>query len=203
MTWIDDAMERGLAVLETNDRKSMEDYLKETTERMIQEEVPRPRRGLSKYQSRCMAVGPGGVFSSPGPTDDDIRNDVKTVIRRLGDWKERVMDPLSNAGKPSIANTNVNINSNTASSESNASASSTVSLSQVSKAVEDDRALSDEQKAEIQIMLAEAKSAAVKGDKGLFARTGSKILGAVEQAAPTLIVKVLEFLVSQAAAIAA
>lgn len=203
MTWIDDAMERGLAVLETNDRKSMEDYLKETTERMIQEEVPRPRRGLSKYQSRCMAVGPGGVFSSPGPTDDDIRNDVKTVIRRLGDWKERVMDPLSVAGKRSIENTNININSNVVSSESRATASSIVSISQVIKAVEDDPCLSENQKTEIQLMLAEAKSAATKGDKGLFAKAGSKILGAVEQATPALIVKVLEFLVSQATGLGA
>lgn len=83
-------------------------------------------------------------------------------------------------------------------SNSAASASNTVTISQAIEAVENDPSLTDEQKAEIQMMLAEAKSAAAKGDKGLFARAGSRILGTIEQAAPALIVKVLEFLVSQA-----
>lgn len=88
-------------------------------------------------------------------------------------------------------------------SNSAASASNMVTISQAIEAVENDPSLTDEQKAEIQMMLAEAKSAAARGDKGLFARAGSRILGTIEQAAPALIVKVLEFLVSQATGLGA
>lgn len=136
MTWIDDAVDRGLSVLETGDRKTMNRYLNETTERMIQEEVPNPRRGLNKYQSRFMAFGSGGFTRSPGPTDDDIREDVKVVIRRLEEWRERVMDPFSIAGKRSIENTNVNINQNVVSSASEATATVEITMSQTVREVE-------------------------------------------------------------------
>ena len=87
-----------------------------------------------------------------------------------------------------------NSNSNVAT----ATASATVTISQAIDAVDADPGLREEQKAELQSLLTQAKGAVAKGDKGFFARIGSKIMEGVEQAAPALIAKVLEFLASQA-----
>ena len=93
---------------------------------------------------------------------------------------------------------NVGNNSSIAHADSTATANAAVTISQAIDAVDADPGLSEEQKAELQNLLAQAKGAVAKGDKGLFARIGSKIMEGVEQAAPALIAKVLEFLASQA-----
>lgn len=87
---------------------------------------------------------------------------------------------------------------NTATANAQATASVQITISQAVEAVDADPGLSDRQKAELRELLAKAKGAAAKGDKGLFARIGSKIIEGVEQAAPSLIAKALEFLASQA-----
>ncbi len=88
--------------------------------------------------------------------------------------------------------------SNSNSSVATATANAAVTISQAIDAVDADPGLSEEQKAELQNLLTQAKGAVAKGDTGLFARIGSKIMEGVEQAAPALIAKVLEFLASQA-----
>ncbi len=118
-------------------------------------------------------------------------------VKRVKGWL--ICNMANLAGQPPATMTTNLQNVGNASSSSTATANATVTISQAIEAVDADPALSDEQKAELQNLLIQAKGAVAKGDKGLFARIGSKIMEGVEKAAPELIVKVLWFLVSQAA----
>lgn len=124
-------------------------------------------------------------------------------VKRIKGWLRCNMATLTGSPSTNVSANLSNVGNSSSTSNAIASASNAVTISQAIEAVENDPSLTDEQKAKIQMLLAEAKSAATKGDKGLFAKAGSKILGAVEQAAPALIVKVLEFLVSQATGLGA
>lgn len=81
-------------------------------------------------------------------------------------------------------------------SSSEAKATVEVTLSQTIDAVEKDQGLSEKQKSELESLLAQAKDAATKGDKGFFARAGEAIMGKVADATPDLIHAVLKFLLS-------
>lgn len=117
-------------------------------------------------------------------------------VKRVKGWL--ICNMANLAGQPPATMTTNLQNVGNAFSNATATANATVTISQVIDAVDADPGLSDEQKAELQSLLTQAKGAVAKGDKGLFAHIGSKIMEKVEQAAPALIVKVLEFLVSQA-----
>lgn len=199
MTWIDDAIERGLGLLDGASAKDMRSYLDDTTERMIQEGVPKPRRMLNKYQSRLMAFGPSGVVSSPGPTDEDIRDDVETVVQRLREWKGRLLDPMSIAGRNRVENNNVNINQNVVSADSSASSASSSSVNAVFDLIDSDERLREDEKTELQSLLIGAKKEARKKDSGAFAEIGAKALEGVKNATPQVVSGVLSFLASAAA----
>lgn len=199
MTWIDDAIERGLGLLDGASAKDMRSYLDETTERMIQEGVPRPKKDLSKYKSRIIGIGPSGGMSIPGASDEDIRNDVETVIQRLLDWKNRVLDPMSIAGRNRVENNNVNINHNVVSADSSASSVSSSSVSAVIDLIDSDERLSEDEKAALQSLLIGAKNEARKKDSGAFAEIGAKALEGVKNATPQVVSGVLSFLASAAA----
>ncbi len=90
------------------------------------------------------------------------------------------------------------VGNSSSTSSASASASAEVALPQVIERVESDHGLSDEQKSELEALLAQAKEAATKKDKGLFARASEAIMGKVADAAPTLILELLKFLATQA-----
>lgn len=126
-------------------------------------------------------------------------NDIRKLRGKLAVYRDERNHELEVA-KLNAAAAGVNVSvDNSSSSVATANATATVTVAQAIDAVDADPALSDEQKAELQNLLTQAKGAVAKGDKGLFARIGSKIMEGVEKAAPALIVKVLGFLVSQAA----
>lgn len=130
----------------------------------------------------------------PPYTVQDIRK-LRGKLAVYRDEEERKLEVARlNAAAANVKVDVDNSNSNAATANANA----TVTVSQAIDAVDADPGLSEEQKAELQSLLTQAKGAVAKGDKGLFARIGSKILEGVEQAAPALIVKALEFLASQA-----
>lgn len=132
----------------------------------------------------------------PPYTAQDIRK-LRGKLAVYRDEKEHELEVARlNAAAAGVNVAVDNSSSNVATATANATV--TVTVSQAIEAVDADPVLSDEQKAEVQNLLTQAKGAVAKGDKGLFARIGSKILEGVEQAAPALIVKVLDFLVFQA-----
>ena len=156
----------------------------------IASQDPTYKHGLSLYR--------GTVNGYPRYTDDDARKDVERIVAKmkvLRDEKEHDLEVARlNAAAAGVSVAVDNSNSNVAT----ATASATVTISQAIDAVDADPGLREEQKAELQSLLTQAKGAVAKGDKGFFARIGSKIMEGVEQAAPALIAKVLEFLASQA-----
>lgn len=124
--------------------------------------------------------------------------DIRKLRGKLAVYRDE-MDHKLEIARLNAAAAGVNVSvDNSSSSVATATANATITISQAIDAVDSDPGLSDEQKAELQSLLTQAKGAVAKGDKGLFARIGSKIMEGVEQAAPALIMKVLEFLVSQA-----
>ena len=46
MSWVDDVIDDGKAVLRSNDRKAMETFIKNATKRMKFEEVPHPIQSI-------------------------------------------------------------------------------------------------------------------------------------------------------------
>ena len=122
-------------------------------------------------------------------------------VRQIRGWLICNMATISGSPSASVSANLSNVGNSTATAKS--VATNTVTISQAIEAVDEDESLSDEQKSEIQKLLVDAKIAASKKDKSLFASIGSKLLKAVEQAAPTLIVKALEFLASQAMGLSA
>lgn len=75
-----------------------------------------------------------------------------------------------------------------------------VSISQVFDLIDADSVLSEEAKATIQSLLADAKKEAVKKDCGAFAKIGAKIMEGVEKATPGVVSGVISFLASLATA---
>ena len=204
MSWIDDAIEAGNGVLDGGSAKDMKSYLDETTDRMEYEGVPHPKRRLHVYQTRFMALVPNGFYRSPGPTNDEMRSDVKMIIQRLEDWERRVSDPLSIAGRHRIENENVNINNNVLNVENSSSSSSessaSVSINQVFDLIDSDASLTEEEKLELQSLLIDAKKKASEKNTGAFAEIGSKILEGVANATPTVVSGAINFLSSLASA---
>lgn len=140
------------------------------------------------------------INGSPAYTDGDARHDVEILIGKMKSVQERRAheERVAELNAAQRGATVVIQDVGNATSSSTATAASTMTISQAIEAVDADSVLSDEQKAELQNLLTQVKVSVAKGDKGLFARIGSKIMECVERAEPALIVKVLEFLVSQA-----
>lgn len=159
---------------------------------VLANDVENYKAGLRRYRMR--------INGSPAYTEGDARHDVEILIgkmkgvQEMRSHEERVAELNAAQRGATVVIQDVG----NATSSSTATAASTVTISQAIDAVDADPELSVEQKIELQSLLVQAKGAAAKGDKGLFARMGSKIMEGVEKAAPPLIVKVLEFLVSQA-----
>ncbi|MBM6784445.1 hypothetical protein H6A08_08785 [Enorma massiliensis] len=154
---------------------------------------PSYKKGLARYRATVNGYLPY--------TDGDARRDVEILVSKMKVLRDEKAHEMAIAKLNAAAKgaTIIIQDVGNASSNSTATANATVTISQAIEAVDADPALSDEQKAELQNLLIQAKGAVAKGDKGLFARIGSKIMEGVEKAAPELIVKVLGFLVSQAA----
>ena len=72
-------------------------------------------------------------------------------------------------------------------SVSESSSSVHMSISQVFESVERDSGLTDEEKAELQSLLVEAKKTAASKDSGAFAKIGAKIMEGVEKATPGVV----------------
>lgn len=138
------------------------------------------------------------------PTGPYSVDDIKMLRGRLSVYRDEREHELTIAKLNAAARgatvviKNVGNNSSVAHAGSAATATATTTISQAIDAVDADPGLSEEQKAELQSLLTQAKGAVAKDDKGLFARIGSKVMEGVEQATPALIAKVLEFLASQA-----
>lgn len=92
---------------------------------------------------------------------------------------------------------NSNFTSN-ATANSSARVDASMSISQVFESVERDSSLTDEEKAELQSLLAEAKKTATSKDSGAFARIGAKIMEGAEKAAPRVVSDALGYLASLA-----
>lgn len=140
------------------------------------------------------------INGRPAYAEDDARHDVEILIGKMKGVQERRAheERVAELNAAQRGATVIIQDVGNATSSSTATAILTVTISQAIEAVDADPELSDEQKNELQNLLTQAKGAMTKGDKGLFARIGSKIMEGVEKAAPQLTVKVLEFLVSQA-----
>ena len=161
-------------------------------------DVPNIKHGLDRYRQRLWAPG------MPVEAIDDL-HDLRLLREKLLMYRDRIAegDPSPSSGQTPPAPISVNVNSSPTQTVSvNSSALSTsavaVTVSQICDAVDADPGLSEEQKAELQELLVQAKGAAAKGDSSLFARIGSKVMEGVEKATPSLVVKVLEFLLGLA-----
>lgn len=159
--------------------------------------IPDIKSGLDRYRQRIWSPG------VPTPQIDD-RRDLEVLRKKLELYREELIEAEgSRQAAPSTGQVSVYVENSAnqttnASPSAHATSSASVTISQVSDAVDADPDLSEEQKAELQGLLAQAKGAAARGDSGLFARIGSKVMEGVEKAAPGLVVKVLEFLLGLA-----
>lgn len=168
MSWVDDAIDEGKAVLRSNDRKTMETFIKNATKRMEYEGVPHPKRGLSLFKQRMTVIGFGGRYSTtpPMPTEEDIKNDVHKLLGKLEGWKEMMLDPTSKAGKHSIENHNININNNSLNAQAASSSFSSVQidLSITIEAIESSD-LSEDQIKELKALMLDLSAAKGKDAK--------------------------------------
>lgn len=166
MSWVDDAIDEGKAVLRSDDRKTMETFIKNATKRMEYEGVPHPKRGLSLFKQRMTVIGFGGRYSTtpPMPTEEDIKNDVHKLLGKLEGWKEMILDPTSKAGKHSIENHNVNINNVNALADSFSSSSAQVDLSVTIEAIESSD-LTEDQTKELKALMLDLSAAKGKDSK--------------------------------------
>ena len=131
----------------------------------------------------------------PGPYTVE---DIKQLRGKIAVYRDEKDHELEIAKLNAAARGATVILSDVGNSRAEASAAARVTISQAFDAVDADPGLSEEQKAELQGLLAQAKGAAAKGDGGLFTRIGSKVMEGVEKATPGLVVKVLEFLLGLA-----
>lgn len=156
----------------------------------IADDVPTYKHGLALYRAT--------VNGMPAYTDGDARRDVEVLVAKMRALRDRREHELEVAKLNAAARGATVILSDVGNSRSEASAVVSVTISQVSEAVDAEPGLTDAQKSELQELLAQAKGAAARGDRGLFSRIGSKLMEGVEKATPGLIVKVLEFLLGLA-----
>ena len=160
--------------------------------------IPDIKSSLDRYRQRIWSSG------MPTPQIDD-RRDLEVLRKKLELYREELIEAegsrqaAPSTGQVSIYVENSANQTTNASPSAHATSSAAVTISQVSDAVDADPSLSEEQKAELQGLLAQAKGAAARGDSGLFARIGSKVMEGVEKATPGLVVKVIEFLLGLAA----
>ena len=131
----------------------------------------------------------------PGPYTVE---DIKQLRGKIAVYRDEKDHELEIAKLNAAARGATVILSDVGNSKAEASVVARVTISQAFDAVDADPDLSEEQKAELQGLLAQAKGAAAKGDGDLFARIGSKVMESVEKATPGLVVKVLEFLLGLA-----
>ena len=188
---IDEELERGRVC------KSSADLVRDVVG-LFSADVPNIKHGLDRYR-QCVWV-PG----MPADKVDDL-HDLRLLREKLLMYRDRIAegDPSPSTGQTPPAPVSININNSptqavSVSSSSFSTSAVTVTVSQICDAVDADPGLGEEQKAELQELLAKAKGAAAKGDSGLFARIGSKVMEGVEKATPSLVVKVLEFLLGLA-----
>lgn len=166
MSWIDETIEDGKKALRSADREAMEEFLRNATKRMEFEDIPHPRKGLNYFKQRMTTVSFGGRCSvtPPEPNEEDIKNDVHIVLRRLEEWKEMMFDPTSKAGKHSIENHNVNINNVNALADSSSSSSAQVDLSVTIEAIESSD-LTEDQIKELKALMLDLSAAKGKDAK--------------------------------------
>lgn len=166
MSWVDNAIDEGEIVLKSADRKAMETFLRDVTQRMKYENIPDPKKGLNFFKQRMTFVGFGDRYSvTPSePNEEDIRNDVHKILGRLEEWKEMIADPASKAGKYSIENHNVNINNVNASADSSSSSSAQIDLSVAIEAIESSD-LSEDQVKELKALMLDLSAAKGKDAK--------------------------------------
>ncbi len=188
---IDEELERGRVC------KSSADLVRDIVG-LFSADVPNIKHGLDRYRQRVWVPG------MPADKVDDL-HDLRLLKEKLLMHRDRIDegDPSPSSGQTPPTPVSISINSNptqtvSVSSSSFSTSAITVTVSQVCDAVDADPGLSEEQKAELQELLVQAKGAAAKGDSGLFSRIGSKVMEGVEKATPGLVVKVLEFLLGLA-----
>lgn len=189
MTLIDEYIERGERFLSGGEDISAKSLVKLFCG-AIADDVPTYKQGLAFYR--------GTINGMPAYTDADARRDVAILVAKMRALRDRRNHELDVAKLNAAAKGATIILSDVGNSRAEASAAASVTISQASAAVDAEPGLTDEQKAELQELLAQAKGAAARGDSGLFSHIGSKLMEGVEKATPNLVVKMLEFLLSLA-----
>lgn len=155
------------------------------------------KSGLDCYRARIM-------YDGTLESQTDGTHDLKLLRDKLCLYREDLTEDEGDNQSSSSERVSVYVDnsaSQTVNTNSSSSSSSSVgiTISQAIDAVESDPCLSEEQKAELQGLLTQAKGAAAKKDKGAFSRISSKIMDALAAATPGLIMKLLEFLIGQVA----
>lgn len=125
--------------------------------------------------------------ADPETVEDSTIAMMRTSLRAYKEHLDHESE-LARASSPNV----------TAQATSTAIASA--SISQVFDLIDEDGGLTDEEKAELQSLLTEAKKEAVGNDSGAFARIGAKIMEGVENATPGVVSGVIGYLASLAAA---
>lgn len=157
--------------------------------------IPDIKSGLDRYQQRVW-------FSDISQPQIDNTRDLRVLCKKLELYREDLVEGKTGnregdvAGQVSVYVDNSATQTTTA--KSSACATVSVTMSEAIEAVDADPKLTEEQKAELQMLLAQAKGAATKRDGGSFAGISSKIMSALATATPGLIVKLLEFLLGLA-----
>lgn len=156
--------------------------------------VPNIKSGLRRFAAR--------VHGSKPYTESDAALDIRVLAAKLRAHRDSLDHELEierlRAAQKGATVVLSDVGNSSSTSSASASAAVEVTLSKVIESVERDQTLSDEQKSELESLLSQAKEAATKKDKGLFARVGEKKMGKVVDAAPTLIFELLKYLANQA-----
>lgn len=156
--------------------------------------VPNIKSGLRKFAARAHGSKP---YSA-----SDAALDIRVLAGKLRAHRDNLDHEIEierlRAAQRGATIVLSDVGNSSSTSSASASASAEVTLPQVMERVESDHGLSDEQKSELEALLAQAKDAATKKDKGLFARASEAIMGKVADAAPKLILELLKFLATQA-----
>ena len=156
--------------------------------------VPNIKSGLRRFAARVHESNPYG--------ESDAALDVRVLAGKLRSHRDNLEHELEveklRAAQRGATIVLSDVGNSSSTSSASALAVTEVTLPQVIEHVESDRGLSDEQKSEIESLLAQAKEAVTKKDKSLFTRAGEAIMGKVADAAPKIILEVLKFLANQA-----
>lgn len=161
-------------------------------------DIPDIKKGLRKFKMRIYT----GNCSDDRYSDVDASNDVRILYGKLKHYRDEKEHELEIA-KLNAAGRGANvvikdIGNSSATAISKSTSTTVVSLSQIIDLIDSDDFLTDEKKAELQSMIANAKKEATKKDSSAFARIGAKVIEGLENATPAVVSGALGFLYSLA-----